>query len=133
MLWLRRHGIDSEVVWQTDWGEEFGGSNPEKLALLEERYYRPLGARLARIPKGRKGYNGRVERSHRSDDEELYIPFLLNIQNGQELLEKVVSWQYFYNLVRPHYGTGMNGKTPFEKLKELKYDLPEEFALFPPL
>ncbi|MCL0046396.1 transposase [Dehalococcoidales bacterium] len=43
-------------------------------------------------------------------DEELYIPFLLNIQNGQELLEKVVGWQYFYNLVRPHYGTGMNEK-----------------------
>ncbi|MCL0078817.1 hypothetical protein M1O56_04030 [Dehalococcoidia bacterium] len=70
MLWLRKYEIDSEVVWQTDWGEEFGGSN---------RYYRPLGARLAGIPKGRKGYNGRVERSHRSDNEELYIPFLLNI------------------------------------------------------
>jgi len=39
MLWLKRHGIDSEVIWQTDWGEEFGGSNPEKLAMLEERYY----------------------------------------------------------------------------------------------
>ncbi|MCL0093188.1 hypothetical protein M1N92_06030, partial [Dehalococcoidia bacterium] len=78
-------------------------------------------------------YNGRVERSHRSDDEELYIPFLLNIQNGQELLEKAMGWQYFYNLVRPHYGTGMNGKTPFEKLKDLSYDLPEEFALFPPV
>ncbi|MCL0091974.1 helix-turn-helix domain-containing protein, partial [Dehalococcoidales bacterium] len=115
MLWLRRYGIDSEVVWQTDWGEEFGGSNPEKLALLEERYYRPLGARLARIPKGRKGYNGRVERSHRSDDEELYIPFCLIF------IEKAMSWQYFYNLVRPHYGTGMNGKTPFEKLKDLSY------------
>ncbi|MCL0029658.1 hypothetical protein M1N19_01650 [Dehalococcoidia bacterium] len=56
--------------------------------------------------------------------------FLLNIQNGQELLEKAMGWQYFYNLVRPHYGTGMNGKTPFEKLKDLSYDL---FALFPPV
>ncbi|MCL0090075.1 hypothetical protein M1O54_07005, partial [Dehalococcoidia bacterium] len=53
--------------------------------------------------------------------------------NGQELLEKAMSWQYFYNLVRPHYGTGMNEKTPFEKLKDLSYDLPEEFALFPPV
>ena len=133
MLWLRRYEIDSEVTWQTDWGEEFGGSNPKKLAMLEERYYQPLGAHLARIPKGRKGYNGRVERSHRSDDEELYIPFLLNIQSGQELVEKAVGWEYFHNLVRPHYGKGMNGKAPFEKLKDLGYDLPQEFALFPPV
>jgi len=131
--WLRRYEIDTEITWQTDWGEEFGGSNPEKLVMLDERYYRPLGAHLAKIPKGRKGYNGRVERSHRSDDEELYIPFLLNVQNEQEFLEKAVGWEYFYNLVRPHYGKGMNGKAPFEKLKELGYDLPEEFTLLPPV
>ena len=56
----------------------------------------------------------------------LYLVFL-NIRNGQELLEKAMDWQYFYNLVRPHYGTGMNGKMLFEKLKDLSYDL---FALF---
>ena len=117
MLWLRKFGMDSEVTWQTDWGEEFGGSNPEKLAMLEEKYYRPLGAHLARIPKGRKGYNGRVERSHRTDDEELYIPFLSNIENEPGFLEKAVGWEYFYNLVRPHYGKDLNGRTPFEKLE----------------
>ena len=133
MLWLRKFGIDSEVTWQTDWGEEFGGSNPEKLAMLEEKYYRPLGAHLARIPKGRKGYNGRVERSHRTDDEELYLLFLGNIENEPEFLEKAVGWEYFYNLVRPHYGKDMNGRTPFEKLKELGYNLLQELALFPPV
>ncbi|MCL6579763.1 MAG: helix-turn-helix domain-containing protein [Candidatus Bathyarchaeota archaeon] len=133
MLWLRRYGMDSEVVWQTDWGEEFGGSNPEKLTMLEERYYQPLGAHLARIPKGRKGYSGRVERSHRSDDEELYLPFLGSIWSEQDFLRKALGWVYFYNLVRPHYGKDMNGKTPFEKLRELGYGLPEEFALFPPI
>ncbi|HEX76729.1 MAG TPA: transposase [Dehalococcoidia bacterium] len=100
--------------------------------MLEERHYRPLGANLARIPKGRKGYNGRVERSHRSDDEEFYIPFLPRIQNEQEFLEKAASWQYFSNLVRPHYRKGMEGRTPFEKLRESGYDLPEQFAVFPP-
>ncbi len=52
MLWLRGHGIEGEVAWPTDWGEEFGGSNPQKLHRLQERYYAPLGARLARIPLG---------------------------------------------------------------------------------
>jgi len=39
----------------------------------------------------------------------------------------------YYNLKRPHYGEGMEGKPPFSKLRELGCDLPEEFALFPPL
>ena len=133
MLWLRKHGIEGEVTWQTDWGEEFGGSNPAKLAMLQEKHFQPLGAKLARIPLGRKGYNGRVERSHRSDDEEFYLPFLLRIKDTQELLDKAAGWVSFYNLVRPHYGKGMEGKPPFAKLRELGYDLPEGFALFPPL
>jgi len=133
MHWLKRYGISSEVIWQTDWGEEFGGSNPEKLAMLDEKYYHPLGAHLTRIPKGRKAYNGRVERSHRSDDEEFYIPFLLDIQDRKQFLDKASGWEYFYNLVRPHYGKDMNGKPPFEKLRRMGYALPEEFALFPPV
>jgi len=54
-------------------GSEFGGENPEHLAKLDEKYYRPFGARLARAPKGKKWYQGRVERSHRTDDEEFFI------------------------------------------------------------
>ena len=40
---------------------------------------------------------------------------------------------YSYNLERPHYGEGMDGKPPFQVLRELGYDLPPEFALLPPL
>jgi len=91
-----------------------------------------VGARLTKIPPGKKGYNGRVERSHRTDDEEFYIPHLEGIHNGRELLRRAAGWIYFYNLVRPHYGKGMEGKPPFQKLLELGYELPEEFALFVP-
>ena len=65
MGWLRAWGIEVEVQWQEDWGPEFGGENPHHLAKLDEKYYRPFGARLCRAPKGMKGYQGRVERSHR--------------------------------------------------------------------
>lgn len=81
MSWLRAWGIDVEVDWQEDWGSEFGGENPEPLTKLDEQCYRPFGARLRRAPKGRKGYQGRVERSHRTDDEEFYIPCLEGSQN----------------------------------------------------
>ena len=40
-------------------------------------------------------------------------------------------WQYYYNLERPHFGVGMNGKSPLAKLRELGWDLPDEFACFP--
>ncbi|GBC95284.1 hypothetical protein HRbin16_01071 [bacterium HR16] len=131
MRWIRDFGIKELVVWQTDWGEEFGGDNPQKLSELQQRYFAPLGAQLARYPKGRKGYNGRVERSHRTDDEEFYVPLLGQIEDVPSLLAAASGWQAYYNLRRAHSGKGMEGKTPYEKLVELGYDVPEEFALFP--
>ncbi|MEO0097435.1 MAG: hypothetical protein ABIK78_05000, partial [candidate division WOR-3 bacterium] len=70
MMWLRCWGIDKEVFWQEDWGEEFGGDNPYNLKLLNERRYKIYGAVLGKAPKRRKGYQGRVERSYKTDDEE---------------------------------------------------------------
>lgn len=58
---------------------------------------------------------------------------MLDIQDRQQFLDKASGWEYFYNLARPHYGKDMNEKTPFEKLRRLGYDLPEEFALLPPV
>ncbi|MFQ6056986.1 MAG: hypothetical protein ACE5J3_13520 [Methanosarcinales archaeon] len=133
MLWLRKFGIQETVHWQTDWGEEFGGSNPHKLRELQERFYGPFNAVLNRIPKGKKEYNGRVERSHQTDDYEFYIPFILRIQNESELLKKAQAWQYIYNVKRAHFGKKMDKKTPLQKLQELGYNLNEEFAMFPVL
>lgn len=134
MLHLRSCGISNEIVWQTDWGEEFGGSNPSKLNWLQEHYFGPLGARLGRYPKGRKEYNGRVERSHRTDDEEFYIPCLGEIETEGSLLRKMAAWVYFYNLKRPHQGAGMEGKPPFVRLQELLgRKLPRRLALLPPV
>lgn len=133
MSWLRAWGIKEEIFWQEDWGQEFGGDNPKKLRELDKEYYQPYGAILGRAPKGRKGYQGRVERSHRTDDEEFYIPLLLKINIEKELLEWAGKWIYWYNVKRPHFGKGMNGKPPLLRLKDLGYNLPEEFACLPPI
>ena len=55
------------------------------------------------------------------------------MDNAAEMLSKAASWVYYYNVVRPHFGEGMEGKSPLEKLCELSYTLPEEFILFPPV
>ena len=133
LLFLRAHGIEGTVVFQTDWGQEFGGDNPRRIAQLSERFLRPLGGELTRYPLGRKGYNGRVERSHRSDDEELYRPYLLKIQDEQEMLLYSYRWVYFYNTLRPHFGHGMHQKPPLAVLRQLGYDGPDSIAAMPPI
>lgn len=133
MSWLRTWRIEEEVFWQEDWGQEFGGDNPEKLRKLNEKYYRPYGAVLGRAPKGRKGYQGRVERLHRTEDEEFYIPIFSFINNEKEFLHYAGEWIYWYKVKRPHFGKGIDGRPPLERLRELGYNLPEEFASFPPI
>jgi len=54
-------------------------------------------------------------------------------RNTEEYLDNAFPWQVFYDLYRPHYGVGMNGLTPMEKLRELGVDVPDEFVLFPPV
>ncbi len=133
VMWLRSFGIEEHIQLQTDWGEEFGGKNIEKIGRLNREIFAPIGATLCRYPLGRKGYNGRVERSHRTDDEEFYIPLLLQMTDEESFLRLASKWEYYYNVHRPHLGKGMNGKSPLAKLRELGYDLPDRFGLLPPV
>ena len=133
LMWLRALGAHTQVTFQTDWGQEFGGNNPEQVAALSQRFLAPLDGQLARYPKGRKGYNGRVERSHRTDDEEFYRPYLLNIPDLQQHLVYAHRWEYFYNVLRPHLGEGMENEAPLTVLRRLGYRGSDAIAAFPPV
>ena len=132
-LWLRAHGITSEITFQTDWGQEFGGDNPDRIARLEAKFLKPLRAQLRRYPLGRKGYNGRVERSHRTDDEEFYRPYLTQIQDVPHWVRMAAHWVYFYNVMRPHTGKGMDDRTPLDVLRQLGYHGGDSIAYMPPI
>ena len=58
--------------------------------------------------------NGKVERSHRSDQEDFYQ--LLKYKNDVDLEKRLYEWEQFYNVARPH-GTH-KGKTPYESLRD---------------
>jgi transposase len=131
LMWLRAFGTQTSVTFQTDWGQEFGGDNPERVRELSHQFLQPLQGQLARYPKGRKGYNGRVERSHRTDDEEFYRPYLLNISNLEEFLTYSQRWAYFYNVLRPHFGAGMNARAPLAVLRSLGYTGHQAIVAFP--
>jgi hypothetical protein len=133
ILWLRAHGLRHHISHQTDWGEEFGGKSPKKLAALDRRIFQPLGASLLRIRKGRKTDNAIVERSHRSDDEEYYAPLLTRYPSTDAFLLGSYRWQCHWNLRRPHSGHFMYGKRPFDRARELLPSLTRDVALFPPL
>lgn len=132
-LWLRAHGIAGEIAFQTDWGQEFGGDNPERIAHLETKFLQPLQAKLRRYPMGRKGYNGRVERSHRTDDEEFYRPYLTQVENVSHWVQLAGHWVYFYNAIRPHTGKGMDNQTPLHVLRRLGYRGGDTIAYMPPI
>jgi transposase len=133
LLWLRGFGVEQKVEFQTDWGQEFGGDNPQRIAQLAERFLHPLEGDLRRYPLGRKGYNGRVERSHRTDDEEFYRPYLAKAENTVGFLGLAQRWVYFYNVLRPHSGEGMDDQPPLKALKGCGYNGDQRIALFPPI
>ena len=59
--------------------------------------------------------NGKVERSHRTDQEERYE--LLTYSYDVDLSKKLAVWEDFCNLHRPH--GAHEGQTPYEALKRL--------------
>ena len=93
---------------QTDNGAEFQSRFHAHLDTRDIRrvYIRPRTSHL----------NGKVERSHRVDDQEFYQ--LLDkggITDDVHLFnDKLREWEDYYNYHRPHGALG--GQTPFERL-----------------
>ena len=73
-----------------------------------------LGIRHAYIKARTPQLNGKIERSHRSDQEEFYQ--LLSYKGDVDLNKKLDEWEQFYNFARPH--GAHQGRTPYESLRE---------------
>lgn len=67
------------------------------------------------IDPGKPAQNGKVERSHRSDQETLYDAGIF--RSPRDLRKKVAAWNIEYNNLEH---CGLNGKTPNEALAEFK-------------
>jgi len=117
--WLRAYGVKTETVFTVDNGEEFGGQSWLKVTELR-KLIKGFGCRLIQNHKGHCEENAHVERSHRTDDDEFYIPRVSAIHKEQDLLDEALGYIYYYNNVREHSSLGH--KTPFAHLKE---QLPE--------
>ena len=69
------------------------------------------------IKPRRPRLNGKVERSHRIDEEEFYRMLEgVMIDDVRLFNDKLQEWENFYNYSRPH--AALDGKTPYERLRE---------------
>jgi transposase len=119
MLQLRQAGITEEIIFQTDNGQEFGGFEEKKIKQLDEEL-KLFNCRFIHIPKAQKHKQGHVERSHRSDDEELYIPYLTTAKDTKSFIELAGKWVWYFNVKRPHQGKYLNDSSPFEYAQRLQ-------------
>ena len=74
-----------------------------------------------------------IERSHLTDDEELYIPRGKYMETKEAFMKEARDYLYYWNYQRPHTGIGMSNRTPFEVLKKSGLTGAEKLLSFPVL
>ena len=129
--WLRLFGFKHRITLQSDGGREFAATFPGAFQRSISNIWEPLNVARTLIRKGHPEDNPFVERSHQTDDNEFYIPYLTLCHSKLDFLRYAAWWIKLYNTVRPHMGAKF--QTPFHTLKSKGYKLPIAFALFPPL
>jgi hypothetical protein len=113
-------GVRYKLFFQTDNGSEFGGGGgSRKRAIMEENFMAPLGIKLLSILKGQKEAQSFVERSHRTDDEEFYIPMLPYITSRKTFMTSAKNWVKYYNQKRSHGEREMDGKHRKKNIRAL--------------
>jgi putative transposase len=74
-----------------------------------------------------------IERSHKTDDEALYIPRGIYMKDKYSFHQEVINYQDYWNRERSHTGIGMNDRTPEEVLKQQGFIGVDRLLQFPVL
>lgn len=128
--WLRSHGVTAKIVYTVDRGEEFGGKSWLKIIELRKLLSGFGCALIQNRPKSPQE-NAHLERSHRTDDDEFYIPRILSIPDNQAWFGEAFNYLYYYNVVRKH--SSLNRKSPYQHLMEHAPSLDAKIKFLPPL
>ncbi len=130
VLWLRAHNVRGIIKIRMDNGAEFCGGSERKLRQWN-MMLSLLGVRLEVIPPGAKHLMAVVENSHRDDDEYFLMIHAERCKNTKTFLYKAQQWQDTWNFYKPSHGKGMNGLTPYKKLKKSKSTINSHVLKFP--
>lgn len=128
--WIRSHGVTNNIVYTVDHGEEFGGNSWLKVVELK-KLLSGFGCSLIQNRIKHPEENSQLERSHRTDDDEFYIPRILAIPNRQTFYKEALNYIYYYNNVRKH--SGINRRTPFQHLYSQMPNIDDRIRIVPPI
>ena len=128
--WLRSHGVTNQIVYTVDHGEEFGGKSWFKITELR-KLLSGFGCKLVQNNLHHPEENAHLERSHRTDDDEFYIPRILKIRSRQDLFLEAFNYNYYYNAVRKH--SVIDRETPVQRLFKQEPHLDAKIKFVPPL
>ena len=129
-LWMRSHNVRWRMRVRLDNGSEWCGGSERKLREWNFRL-QPLGMELDPIDVGAKWQLGVVEATHRADDEWFLIPYAERCDDVGEFLLRAKMWQDTWNFFRPHWGRGMDGMRPVERLEKSRVMVAEHVLEFP--
>lgn len=92
---------------------------------------KPLKAEAYQYHLGNDIRKNLVERSHKTDDCEFYIPRAKQFTSKQTFIREAAGYQHYFNFLRPHSGICMSNQTPFEVIKDSGYINSERLMKFP--
>ena len=130
LSWYRSHGYKGILTFTVDHGEEFGGDCWYKIADLK-KLLSGFGVHLIQNHKKSPQENSHLERSHRTDDEEFYMPRIQHIGDNTQFYQEAFNYLYYYNCVRAH--SGIQRQTPFSVLKRDMPHIDDTIKYVPPI
>ena len=90
-----------------------------------------FGCRLIQNHKGHCEENAHLERSHRTDDDEFYMPRVMAIKSEIDLLRRAMGYIYYYDDVGEY--SALNYRTPFSYLKTQLPDIDDKIRFVIPI
>jgi hypothetical protein len=126
------HNLEQTMIIGFDNGSEFCAGSKRK----EEEWNELLSSMNAGVYSYEPNFDIRknlIERSHLTDDEELYIPRGIFMGTKQGFVKEVTGYQFYWNAQRSHSGIAMHDRTPFEVVKQSGLLGTEKLMSFPTL
>lgn len=128
--WLRGHGVKTRIVYTVDHGVEFGGDCWYKLVELR-KLLSGFGCFIIQNHKKHPEENAHLERSHRTDDEEFYMPRIHTIMTNDQFYREAMNYIYYYNCVRKHSSLG--NIPPYSYLQKTTTGIDDTIKYVPPI
>jgi gas vesicle protein len=128
--WLRSHGVTVRIVYTVDHGVEFGGDCWYKIVELR-KLLKGFGCFIIQNRKKHPEENSHLERSHKTDDDEFYIPRIHTITTNDQFYKEAFNYLYYYNCVRKHSSLGRI--PPYTYLKKTTTGIDDTIKFVPPI